>query len=149
MATMGETTGNSATVTVAERVFVLSPITLREEDRLAKQWEAIARVDDAKRNAAAFRLIAANPDPEGRAEMNRELVREAKRGEPLSSYAVFVEARRTPKGVARDLFARTRATHPEVSLAEFEVILNEHNADEVSDGILSAMAEMNPKDQTP
>lgn len=54
--------------------------------------------------------------------------------------------RQTPAGVAEELFARTRKTHPETSLKEFQAIINEANAVEVYYAIEEAIS---PKASAP
>lgn len=148
MATLAESAGEPATVTIEGRTFTLSPISLREESALHRQLEAIAREDDQARNERAFRLIRQAPTEELRAEGMRELVRETKRGDPLSGY-VIGEARASVKGVARELFARTRRFHPDVGVPEFEALLNPTNVDESFERLIESLAEMSKNDPTP
>lgn len=148
MSSMAATTGDAGLVKVAERWFTLAPISLREESRLAKRWEAIAREHDDARLKRTYAAIAKAPE-EMRAEMLREVVREVKRGDPLSAYAIFVEARASAAGVLEDLYARTRSSHPDVTRADLAAIINEFNAQEVHDAIVQALAEMSPKDPAP
>lgn len=148
MSTMAEIVGEPGLVQVAGRWFTLSPLSIREETRLYKRWEAIAREHDELRLKRTYAAIAKAPE-DMRAEMLREVVREVKRGDPLSWYTIGVEARSSLPGVLEDLFARTRAAHPDVTRDDLAAILNEHNAQEVYDAIVQAVADMNPKDPAP
>lgn len=49
--------------------------------------------------------------------------------------------RATPKGVAREMFERSRETHPEIELSEWESIINEVNAHEVHLQILEVITD--------
>lgn len=53
------------------------------------------------------------------------------------------EYRRSPDGVAEELFWRTRKTHPEAQRDEFRVVVNDVNALEVHLAILEAVAPKN------
>lgn len=145
--TLNEAAGKCATVTVADRVFQLSPITLRAGQRLWQVFESIARRTDGERTAAAYRVAAAAPTPEMQAEAVREIIREVKRGDPLSDHQIAV-ARRSPDGVIEELFAYTRDTHPDVTKGDLTAIINATNAAEVFEQLIEATAGMDPKDAT-
>lgn len=147
--TLKENTGEPAIVTIAERSFTLAPISLNEELLLTKKWEAIAHEDDEARNKRAYRIIMQAPTPFLQSEGMKEMVAQAKQGEPLSDHAVYVEARQSVRGIIAELFARTRKAHPEVTEADIEAIVNEKNAGEAFSAMTKALAAMNPKDPTP
>lgn len=55
--------------------------------------------------------------------------------------AAVEEFRQSPKGVALELFHRTRQTHPEVTLSELESVVTAANAPEVYQQIQQAVAD--------
>ena len=60
-----------------------------------------------------------------------------------SPETIPAEYRRSPDGVAEELYWRTRKTHPEAQRDEFRVVVNDVNALEVHLAILEAVAPKN------
>ncbi len=144
-----EAAGGSATVEISERVFTLNPISNREEGLLGVQWEAIAVASVKQQDAETMAFIDSCPSAEGRKAMYQTLAEKKIAREPPSNFAIFSEARRSPDGIAAELFARTRKAHPELRVEDFQALLNPHNAAEAFDAILEALKKINPKGQTP
>lgn len=134
-------------ITIADRQFAILPLSIREENALllelrrqaknqmgaggyfARSATALDWLKDQKRMAEFATAVARIAELEAQGELPQ--------GDPVELY------RATPAGVATEMFFRTRRTHAEVSLKEFESIIIEANAIEVHLDLMRALTEKN------
>jgi len=116
-------------IDVAGKTFTVNELNVGQELRL----ELLLRQLYQKQNGNSYKrvkdMIAEMPKEE-RPFAVAECVRIEAQGELPGQNAMLL-ARTTPQGVALELWMRTRATHPEVTVDAFEAIVNELNCLEI------------------
>ena len=133
-------------MTIADKVFTLSPLTLSQERRLRESLIGIYRKNNESEIREAFRIagFASNPviAQAAAAEVVKSFIADP-------SWGKIVDILSTPEGAALDLWSRTRKCHPELTREQFAAVINETNCDDVSDQIQKAIevivGDTNPK----
>lgn len=141
--------GGVGEVAVGPLVVTVTPLSQGDELRLRRQLRAAAERaagDGWSRCKPILDAMTAAGAHGDRALAVAELVRSAKRLEPLSEEAVF-EFRAGPEGCALELFARGKAATPGLTLDGLRAAVTEANAPDVFAALLDAIAGGEPDPQ--
>lgn len=130
-------------VTIAGRDFVIQKLSTNGEMSLFDVLAAAAKKESGPggylaRSSELLDWLKKNNRGQELAVAVNKLVEMDALGVSLSQDAV-ADFRQTPKGVALEMFHRTRAAHKDVSLADFQAIITDANASEVSLAILDVI----------
>lgn len=125
----------TGTVPIADRTFVIQKLSASGELSLFDALSAAAKKEAGPggylaRASEMLDWLKKNNRGQELAIAVNKLVEMDAQGVNLSQDAV-AQFRQTPKGVALEMFHRTRVAHKEVSLADFQAIITDANAVEV------------------
>lgn len=124
-------------VVIGDVTFVISELSAESENQFYRFLEGLARAATNPYTLAKPALDAANPAD--RLAMLQTIALSASKGEAEPGTRVINRQRESPKGVAYELWIRTRTAHPSVKLEEIEAIVTDANCLIVSDAIVDVL----------
>lgn len=121
-------------LSVLDRVFTLSPLSLREELTL----DAFHRKNIKRGQVYAdMKDVLAKAAPEHRSTILAEITKIEAGGSP----AAMQESQMSPEGVAFELWMRAKKADPTLSLKELQAVITEANNYEVYEAMWEALKE--------
>lgn len=136
--------GAGGTVRLGDRAVYVAPLAIREEAALLDDLRRLAKEQQGDFLRPVEGLLdrlekMKTPQAAARAALILETVARMEARRELPGDDAAHEARRTPRGVALELWYRGRKAHPTLSLAELEAVVTEANAAAVHAAILDAL----------
>ena len=138
MPTLEEMAGPSGTVTVGDRAFTLTRLSLSDEFRLADRLEELTAEYVGEHYRKAKKRLLAEADPQDRETIVRELVRLE-----VSDQSRIGRVRYTPKGAAFELWLRAKAAAPDTPLEAVEAVVTAANCHDVAEQIRAVLTKGN------
>lgn len=128
--------GAGGTVQIGDRTVYVEPLPYRQEVALFDDLRKIAKSLSGDFLRAVEPMLdrlekMKTPAAAARAGVILETVARMEARQELPGDDAAEQARKTPKGVALELWYRSRRLHPTVDLAELEAVITEINADDL------------------